>query len=82
MLWPLILPTEVWVSRPVPPVMPLRSSTNQAKKVKATMTINGLAALRKACIIGTVGTPDAGYMKSNKSKPASAEPQGGPLVSS
>src|SRR3982750_2934444 len=51
MLWPLTLPTEVWVSRPVPPVMPLRSRTSQAKKVMATTTIRGLAALRKACII-------------------------------
>jgi hypothetical protein len=31
--------------------MPLRSSTNQAKKVMATTTIRGLAAFRKACII-------------------------------
>ena len=51
MLRPLILPTDVWVRRPVPPVIPLRSSTNQAKKVMATTTISGLAALRKACII-------------------------------
>ena len=60
MLWPLIFPTAVWVRRPVPPVMPLRSSTSQAKKVKATITINGLAALRKACIIGAGSTPDTG----------------------
>ena len=30
---------------------------------KLGQVINGLAALRKACIIGTVGTPDAGNQR-------------------
>src|SRR5512147_1285582 len=51
MLWPLTLPTDVLVNRPVLPVMPLRSTTSQAKNVRATTTISGLAALRKACIV-------------------------------
>ena len=53
MLRPFTLPTEVLVSRPAPPVMPLRSTTSQAKNVKATTTIRGLAALRNACIVET-----------------------------
>src|SRR6476661_489125 len=56
MLRPLTLPTAVLVRRPVLPVIPLRSTTNQAKKVRATTTISGLAALRKACI----GRDDSG----------------------
>jgi hypothetical protein len=51
MLCPFTLPTDVFVSRPVPPVIPLRSRTSQAKNVMATTTMMGLAALRKACII-------------------------------
>ena len=60
MLRPLTLPTAVLVSRPVLPVIPLRSTTSQAKNVKATTTINGLAALRNACIIDESETPDLG----------------------
>src|SRR6476661_7290693 len=51
MLRPFTLPTAVLVSRPVLPVMPLKSTTSQAKNVRATTTISGLAALRKACIV-------------------------------
>ena len=58
MLWPLTLPTAVLVSKPVVPVMPLRSMTSQAKNVKATTTISGLAAFRNACIICESETPD------------------------
>jgi len=54
-LRPLIFPTEVRVRSPVPPVIPLRSSTSQAKNVIAMTTRRGLAALRKACIMAVSG---------------------------
>ena len=81
MLRPLTLPTAVLVSSPVLPVMPLRSTTSQAKNVRATTTISGLAALRKACIVEP-RLRDLWGTKSPKLKPINTEPQGCATVSS
>ena len=65
---------------PVPPVIPLKSRTSQAKKVMATTTMRGLAAFRKACIIRYSGS--GAKEKSLNCKAMGTEPQGTALLRS
>src|SRR2546425_4789884 len=50
--WPLTFPAEVRVKKPRLPPRPLRSTTSQEKKERATTQATHLAALRNACIMG------------------------------